>query len=663
MNSEIKNANLEFFTDIIGRNTGNRYKFYDHMYATLNVNKKSPLSCVSVANNSLSIDFWTGCVYQCVYCHVQGIKEDIADDGEMRKVPIRRSKFSIDEILDELVEHPFFMKHETVLSIGTSSTEPFMTGAVLKSTIELMYNLIGRGLKNPVWIVTKAGIPTEAIGDLIYISNRIEKLIISICWANNPKEIEPVQNNRFKNIDKITAGNISINWYMRPLVKEWFESKETLKHMFQKVSEEYGDYIDCIVPGGLRWTEGIEYGIVEVRGLSLPNIPKLNNIKTLYDEDWETIMTLSNEYFPNIPIYYHSSCAISKALNKSNISLSNILQQKDCEKSKCSKEQRKMCKIKNHLNTDNIQAELDNVNFGVQVVKFSSETGEILTLPLFDKLSPAIQQEITHKIALLNNQDVYGIQEITSSTELRDILLNLKQISNIDCIFFVGSALDNIEAQDIDLLVIMKNESNSSNCLKIVKEKLSSYHPIISDDSIRILNKYKKEINIAVFDSIFFGNKVLNILENKQFYGENRIWCIGDWLPEILLYDLKNAIPFYWVNNSEIKSIFEKVNSYYEEVMKTIFEECKENFQFMIEKSDSYVELDNLPLEILKREIILNLIRYLFLKNKIYNGSIKKIDKLYPHIAKDKIDLILENIVNSNLENIEYVLNELKQYI
>ncbi|HDR8064187.1 hypothetical protein ACFVXR_27910 [Bacillus thuringiensis] len=403
----IRKASEENFTYIKGPRSGKDYRFYDSMYAVLDPDRRSPLSCISVANNSLSVDLWTGCAFQCAYCHVQGIQEDInPDDGKMRIRPIKRNEFTIDQILDALVIHPFFKKDKTIISIGTSSTEPFAIGEVLESTLEIMENLISRGYKNPFWIVTKAGIPEKAVDRLIKISKQVNKLILSMCYAGNNKKIEPAQNNRFKNIEKLQLdnSNISVNWYFRPFAREWFDDIENLELMFSNISKKYGQYIDSIVPGGLRWTEGIEYGVVETRGLTLPsNISKENNSKTLTGDDWVEFLNLSKKYFPDTPVYYHSSCALSLALERSNISMINLSKKDECEKSLCTFNQRNRCTIKDKLTKKAVQTELDAVGFGLEVLKFNPHDGELITNPSMHSLSPAIQTEVTHIISDLND--------------------------------------------------------------------------------------------------------------------------------------------------------------------------------------------------------------------------------------------------------------------
>lgn len=400
-------ANNEEFIKVTGENTHSQYQFYKFMYGVLVPDTSSPLSCVSVANNSLSIDLWTGCAFQCAYCHVQGIAEDIDwDTKRMRPHPIRRNNFSISEIVDSLVEHPFFEKDKTVISIGTSSTEPFASGKVLGSTIELMKYFIKLGYKNPFWIVTKAGIPIKAIDTLKHIAKQIDKLIISICYAGNKREIEPSHTNRFRNLEKISKeDNISINWYLRPFNIEWFDYEEcSVESMFKETSEKYGNYIDSIIPGGLRWTEGIEYGICEARNLKLPDLIKENNIKTMEADMWKQFNQMKDKYFPNTQMYRHSSCGISFALDKGNICLTQLFDKHSCEASFCTDEQRKKCesmiqKVSNEENLEKLKLKISKSGFEVKINSIDIEAGEIKTAPELKEFSPAVRTAFKHLIA------------------------------------------------------------------------------------------------------------------------------------------------------------------------------------------------------------------------------------------------------------------------
>lgn len=395
-------AKKESFINVKGENTGKDYRFYEYMYAVLVPDVKSPLSCVSVANNSLSIDLWTGCAFQCSYCHVQGIAEDIDwKTKKMRTKPVKRNKFSIEEIVDALVEHPFFEKDRTVLSIGTSSTEPFANGEVLESTLRIMEYFIEKGYKNPFWIVTKAGIPLKGVERLKNISKSSKKLIISICYAGNKKEIEPSQANRFRNVELIgKEPNISINWYLRPFNIDWFDKdKRSLENMFKEISLKYGKFIDSLIPGGLRWTEGIEYGVCESRNLKLPELLKENNKKTMEDYIWKKMEDLRNKYFPDTPFYRHSSCGVSNAMFKSNICLAQILNKDSCHNSLCPTEQRELCNSitdignsKNHI----INEYFSDINFDVRIEDICYDNGEIITVPPMKNMTPALETATIH---------------------------------------------------------------------------------------------------------------------------------------------------------------------------------------------------------------------------------------------------------------------------
>ena len=77
-------------------------------------------------------------------------------------------------------------------------------------------------------------------------------------------------------------------------------NKDNLEAMMKSISEKYYDYIDMIVPGGLRWTEGIEFGLKDMRGLEMPVLVKENNKKTLSTEIEQIICELAKKYFPVI---------------------------------------------------------------------------------------------------------------------------------------------------------------------------------------------------------------------------------------------------------------------------------------------------------------------------------------------------------------------------
>lgn len=382
-----------------------KYVLCEYMFGALKMDHSNPLCCVSEANNSFSIDYFRGCPFQCAYCHVQGIYEDLDENLRMPDKASARSKFTIQEIINELLKHKYFVKDKSIISIATSSTEPFASKDTVDKTLEIMEYFVSLGYRNPFWIVTKAGIPDNIQDKLKAIVDHGNKIMISICWANNPKEIEPARNNRFRNIETLKGTGVCVSWYLRPLVKEWGANAENLEMMMKNISKKYYDYIDMIVPGGLRWTEGIEFGLKEIRGLEMPELVKENNKKTLSIEIEQTIRQLAKKYFPGKPVYFNSSCAISDMLNRNNIALLNIFDKTICDKSICKNKCHSLCK---NIHFDNHDLRLYEEELSKQGIKILFNNidfeNKIQSVPDFDSFDYATKQQIRKTIALLYSE-------------------------------------------------------------------------------------------------------------------------------------------------------------------------------------------------------------------------------------------------------------------
>ncbi len=381
------------------------YYLNEKPFGVLNPDENNPLFSVSVSNSSLSIDIWSGCPYGCKYCHVQGIYTYIKEDGMMKKHPVLNTNYSIEEIVDALSKHPFFEKDKTIISIGTSSTEPFGSKTVTKSTIDIMKAFVAKKYKNPFWIVTKAGIPKEIISDLKDICSSGNKLMLSMCWAGNPKEIEPAQTERFKNIELLkNIDNLYVAWYLRPLVKEWGANYDNLDKMFKYVKKNYDGYIDMIVPGGMRWTSGIEYALTEINHIPMPKLIKDDNKKTLDDEIITTIKDLAKKYFNSIPVFFNSSCALSYMLEKSSIALVNHFKEKNCLCSNCPSHLRELCNS-NTIITDfkKLEEKLLNMGIDIKFEQIDLTKHIIKTVPDLNSFGYAVKQIIIRTIADYKN--------------------------------------------------------------------------------------------------------------------------------------------------------------------------------------------------------------------------------------------------------------------
>lgn len=393
-------VNSEPLVQIRGMTTGQEFSLREYTYGSLVPDKNHPLSSVSVSNSSLSIDLWVGCAWQCRYCHVQGTYQDLAEQGTMPRKPKRRNQFTVDQILNELVKHPFFVADETIISIGTASTEPFAP-AVVDSTFEIMDGFVRRGLRNPFWIVTKGGVPKGRKLDFARISNATRGLMLSLCWADNPDTIEPAHNNRFLNAEEAKEAGATIAWYMRPIVPEWSGNRDRIEMMMLWMKKHYGEVIDMIVPGGLRWTEGIENGLVEIHKLPMPNIPRDDNVKSLPQELVDSIFSLSAEHFPGIPVYLKSSCALTRMLKTPSITSVQVFARSECESSRCPLAQRRICAQGSAYNmtAERAQGILDELGIPAHVVSWDINHG-LITHPEMSKFTYAVRQTVFKHLAM-----------------------------------------------------------------------------------------------------------------------------------------------------------------------------------------------------------------------------------------------------------------------
>lgn len=394
-------ANREVFTTIIGKTTGREFLIRKMTYGVLVNDPSHPLSVVSLSNSSMSIDLWTGCKWQCKYCHVQGTMQDLVNDGKMAIKPQRRNHFSVNEIIDELIKHPYFIPNRTIISIGTASTEPFAPGPVTESTFEIMQAFVDRGLKNPFWIVTKGGVPKGRKIDFARITKISSGVMVSLCWADNPETIEPFRNNRFLNAEEAKEAGAKISWYLRPIVPEWNGTVDNIEMMLMWARKHYGNIIDMIIPGGLRWTQGIENGLVEIHRQPMPNIPRDDNQKALPDKLVKAIFSMCAEYFPGTPVYLKSSCGLTRMLEVSSVTSVQAFARNECEMSYCPFAQRQICASGCifRMKAQDVQNILDRLGIPAKVMKWDTLNG-LITDPPMDSFTYTIRQAVYKHMAI-----------------------------------------------------------------------------------------------------------------------------------------------------------------------------------------------------------------------------------------------------------------------
>lgn len=317
-----------------------QFEFTDWTHGALSGDTNNPLSDVSIANSSFSVDMLKGCALQCAYCHVQWALRNLDDSWAMPRKANTLSRHTPADVLRALMLHPAYSS-DAVISIGTSSTEPFVKDAI-GNTLDIMRACLDLGMKNPLWIVTKAGVPDEAI-EYVRAHASQQNIIISPTWGWVDKTIEPAQNDRFRWVRAVSEAGAKILLYLRPIVPEWGSDFGKITTILEQAKSKIGDGVNAIAPGGLRWTQWVEYGLAK-RGIDWPaSIPKVDNEKELSEDYWDHIFQECARLFPGVPVVRNSSCWLSHILGRPDIGAKHYLKPHTCASSSCSAVQRDLC--------------------------------------------------------------------------------------------------------------------------------------------------------------------------------------------------------------------------------------------------------------------------------------------------------------------------------
>jgi ABC-type oligopeptide transport system substrate-binding subunit len=130
-------------------------------------------------------------------------------------------------------------------------------------------------------------------------------------------------------------------------------------------------------------------------------------------------------------------------------------------------------------------------------------------------------------------------QEITEF-----ILEKTKQVDFLKVLTLTGSALEKEFVENMDFLLIADQEISEEDFLKIIDIKLSSRYK-----DCYTFNFKDVLVNITVIGLERFDNYYGNIFYGKKIELSYSNWCLGYFLPEAFLGDIKKS-----------KVIFEKIN-------------------------------------------------------------------------------------------------------
>ena len=304
---------------------------YQEMFGSLSDDPNNPLSRVSVANSSFSLDPVKWCPLWCAYCVVWSNTRDLnlesIEKDEFNKInyqklfPKKITKlFEWTKLMEALTAHPAFLPDQSVISIGTWSSEAFLWRSS-DETASIIEYLIRNELKNPVRIVTKVFIPPNKLDFWIDMFHRAEqkwiKVILSITYSWAPKEIEPYQEDRFQWVKELKNTWIHISHHLRPIIKDINDSPE----LINKVLKKSMWLVDSICVGWLRADPWLILSRKHANNLDIDLLPNKPWEKDMPDHIIPLVKDFLEKNQINIPIFWKSSQVISYAKGRKDYNL------------------------------------------------------------------------------------------------------------------------------------------------------------------------------------------------------------------------------------------------------------------------------------------------------------------------------------------------------
>lgn len=234
--------------------------------------------------------------------------------------------------------------------------------------------------------------------------------------------------------------------------------------------------------------------------------------------------------------------------------------------------------------------------------------------------------------------------------KFKNILLK----NNIDYpISIVGSAIKNNNYNDVDFLMIVDNVELA---IEKINEAFKDFVVTKSDDAIRIDNFSKKTFSIALYEKKRIIQIINDFIEGKNLETTHRIWCLGYWIPESLIVNLKDMIIINDKNDFmiDLKNKLSKDSIY---AKKAIVRECIEEIRIKSELL-SNISINSLEYSIYKNDIILSTVRAFSVVKGNFLMSFKKLELVIKDLDCDELNSFI-----SGKSNTDEIIKKLENYL
>jgi hypothetical protein len=285
----------------------------------------SPIAC---HESWLAIDPIIGCRLNCEYCYMRMTQWTAVRPERL---------YTVNDIVDLLLSHPYFLPHETVLSFG-NQTDAFLPDNA-DFTIAFFEALEQRKLNNPLVVSTKKLITPEFLERAN--SFKHVKPVFCLSYSGLPEKIQKGVNPRDneKNFEAISQMRLPLIHFWRPLIAE-NGSFKVLKMVLNIV----GKYAMASAYLGLRNSPDLHTMYASNEYLRLPDQLYGQYGDSIPTGIEERLKTLVKAKFPDYPVYKHTSCAISYVLSIPEYNATNY-NDLICKSSNCPSWKRRACEM------------------------------------------------------------------------------------------------------------------------------------------------------------------------------------------------------------------------------------------------------------------------------------------------------------------------------
>lgn len=310
---------------------GSGVPVYKSMFGCLNDDEDSYFSRISVANIGFSLDPVKGCPLRCSYC----VRLSNETDGLFDKTkPLAGQRvFNIipklvahgDDLIKSLIKHPAFYPNYSVITVSTGSTEAFAPVSEDETESLLEELRIRQKLSNPVWIVTKLGIPLQNIEKwrkLLKRYSKIGKIVLSITSSGLPPQIESHQADRFKFVELLGDCGVYYSHHLRPFIRGVNDSDENIRLQLKRSLP----LVKSVCIGGLRMDPGIKIAWQDINNLDPKLLPNTPGKKDMDDNIPDRVRKIMDELgYRSTPLFLHSSQVVAHATGIYDHCLTNFL--------------------------------------------------------------------------------------------------------------------------------------------------------------------------------------------------------------------------------------------------------------------------------------------------------------------------------------------------